>query len=206
MLHQVLAEIDLKTLSVAPMMGCTDRHCRYLLRQISPHALLYTEMVVSGALIHGDADRNRRQRPEALRRCAIMAEDAGYQEVNRNVGCPSDRVQYGGIGACLMATPQLVGDCIAAMQSAVSIPVTVKCRIGIDDQDDYESFHAFVETVRAPGCRVFIVHARKAILAGLYGRAGLLPGWHSHPHSGAAARQVSVLTITTPQDKLIPWQ
>lgn len=169
-----------RTLCVAPMMGCTDRHYRYLLRRISPHALLYTEMVVSGALMHGDRERFLRHAadepcalqlggsdPAALRRCAVMAEQAGYQEVNLNVGCPSDRVQHGGIGACLMANPRLVAECVAEMQSAVTIPVTVKSRVGIDERDDYEFFHDFVSAVYDGGCRVFIVHARKAVLTGL---------------------------------------
>ncbi|MEX0942149.1 MAG: tRNA dihydrouridine(20/20a) synthase DusA [Pseudomonadales bacterium] len=169
-----------RTISVAPMMGCTDRHFRYLLRMISPHALLYTEMVVTGALIHGNAGQflaHEKDGPCALQlggsnpsdlaTCARMAEDAGYQEVNLNVGCPSDRVQYGSIGACLMAEPALVGDCLATMRDAVRIPVTVKSRIGIDDHDDYEYFHRFIETVQAAGTDVFIVHARKAILRGL---------------------------------------
>ncbi|MEX2366233.1 MAG: tRNA-dihydrouridine synthase, partial [Pseudohongiellaceae bacterium] len=153
-----------RTLSIAPMMGCTDRHCRYLLRLISPHSLLYTEMVVTGALIHGRTDHFLAHAddapcalqlggsdPAALSQCARMAEDAGYQEVNLNVGCPSDRVQYGGIGACLMAQPALVGECVAAMQAVVDIPVTVKCRIGIDAQDDYESFYRFIAIVRQAG-------------------------------------------------------
>jgi tRNA-dihydrouridine synthase A len=162
------------------MMGCTDRHFRTLLRMISPHALLYTEMVVTGALMYGKAWQflsHTQDGPCALQlggsdpadlaTCARMAEDAGYQEVNLNVGCPSDRVQSGGIGACLMAQPALVGDCLATMRNAVDIPVTVKSRIGIDDHDDYGFFHKFIETVHAAGTEVFIIHARKAILKGL---------------------------------------
>ena len=169
-----------RTISIAPMMGYTDRHCRYLLRLISAHSLLYTEMVVTGALVHGKAAQYLSHEsdgpcalqlggsnPEHLRQCARMAEDAGYQEVNLNVGCPSDRVQQGGIGACLMAQPNLVAECISAMQHDVSIPVTVKSRIGIDDDDSYELFHQFVSTVHSSGCKVFIVHARKALLNGL---------------------------------------
>jgi len=169
-----------RTLSVAPMMGCTDRHCRRLLRLLAPHALLYTEMVTTGALLHGDAPRFLAHSddtpcalqlggsdPAALARCAQLGEDAGYQEINLNVGCPSDRVQQGGIGACLMAKPELVARCVEAMQHVVSIPVTVKSRIGIDDDDSYAFFHRFVATLAAGGCRTFIVHARKAILTGL---------------------------------------
>lgn len=173
-----------RRISVAPMMGYTDRHYRQLLRMISPHAVLYTEMIVSGALLHGDATRFLAHgddapcalqlggsEPAALAQCARMAEDAGYQEVNLNVGCPSDRVQSAAIGACLMAEPELVGESIAAMQAKVGIPVTVKTRIGIADkvqtEDDYAFFHRFVDRVYAAGCRVFIIHARKAVLSGL---------------------------------------
>ena len=169
-----------RTISVAPMMGCTDRHCRMLLRLISPHALLFTEMVVTGALIYGDVPHFLQHGadepcalqlggsdPQQLAICARLGEDAGYQEINLNVGCPSDRVQYGGIGACLMAQPALVGECVAAMQSKVNIPVTVKCRIGIDDNDSYAAFSDFVNIVSSAGCDIFYVHARKAILTGL---------------------------------------
>ena len=169
-----------RTLCVAPMMDCTDRHCRTLFRLLSPNALLYTEMVTTGALIHGDAARFLRHGadepcalqlggsdPVALAAAARLGEQAGYQEINLNCGCPSDRVQQGGIGACLMAEPALVGECVAAMREAVDIPVTVKSRIGIDDQDSYEFFAAFIETVARAGCDVFIVHARKAMLKGL---------------------------------------
>lgn len=170
-----------KVLSVAPMMDWTDRHDRYFLRLFNPHVRLYTEMVTTGALIHGDAPRFLRfdasehplalqlggSDPVALARCAKMAEDWGYDEVNLNVGCPSDRVQQGRIGACLMAEPALVADCVAAMQAAVKIPVTVKHRIGIDGLEAYPDLHRFVATVAATGCRTFIVHARIAILQGL---------------------------------------
>ncbi len=162
------------------MMGCTDRHCRYLLRLLSPNALLYSEMIVTGALIHGDAAHfldHQSDEPAALQlggsnpadlaTCARLIAQAGYQEINLNVGCPSDRVQYGGIGACLMAEPDLVAGCFSAMQSAVSIPVTVKCRIGIDDSDGFNFFRDFIRPSYDAGCRVFIVHARKAMLAGL---------------------------------------
>ena len=170
-----------KVLSVAPMMDWTDRHDRYFLRLFNPHVRLYTEMVTTGALIHGDAPRFLRfdasehplalqlggSDPAALATCTKMAEDWGYDEVNLNVGCPSDRVQQGRIGACLMAEPALVADCIATMQAAVKIPVTVKHRIGIDGLEDYAHLRHFVQTVAATGCRTFIVHARIAILQGL---------------------------------------
>ncbi|MDD5413012.1 MAG: tRNA dihydrouridine(20/20a) synthase DusA [Methylobacter sp.] len=163
------------------MLDWTDRHCRYFHRLISQHAFLYTEMVTTGALIHGDHHRflqfNAAEKPVAfqlggsnpreLAICARMVEDAGYDEVNLNVGCPSDRVQNGRFGACLMAEPELVAQCVAAMGQAVSIPVTVKSRIGIDDRDSYEELVHFVSTVVDAGCRVFIIHARKAWLSGL---------------------------------------
>ena len=167
--------------SVAPMIDWTDRHERYFLRLISKKALLYTEMITTGALIHGDRERHLRFNPQehpvalqlggadpaALADCALMGQDQGYDEINLNVGCPSDRVQSGRFGACLMAEPALVRDSIKAMQAAVSIPVTVKCRIGIDDQDSEKDFAHFVATVSDGGCSVFIVHARKAWLQGL---------------------------------------
>ncbi|MFO1407159.1 MAG: tRNA dihydrouridine(20/20a) synthase DusA [Steroidobacteraceae bacterium] len=168
-------------MSVAPMMDYTDRHCRYLHRLLSPGALLYTEMVTAQALAHGQADRllpfDPAENPVALQvggseprllaDAARLGEARGYVEINLNVGCPSDRVQEGNFGACLMAEPQLVADCVAAMRDAVSLPVTVKCRIGIDELDDYGFFDHFVQTVRRAGVDVFIVHARKAILTGL---------------------------------------
>lgn len=168
-------------LSVAPMMQHTDRHCRYLLRLISKHTLLYTEMVTTGAILHGDRARFLDfdasehplalqlggSDPQALAECARIAEDWGYDEVNLNIGCPSDRVQSGRFGACLMAEPQLVADCIAAMRATSDLPVTVKTRIGIDDRDSYEDLLAFIEPVQAAGCSTFIVHARKAWLKGL---------------------------------------
>ncbi|MGK9064887.1 tRNA dihydrouridine(20/20a) synthase DusA [Stutzerimonas chloritidismutans] len=167
--------------SVAPMMDWTDRHCRFFLRQLSRHALLYTEMVTTGALINGDAERFLRHDeaeyplalqlggsvPADLAACAKMAEAAGYDEVNLNVGCPSDRVQNNMIGACLMAHPALVADCIKAMQDAVGIEVTVKHRIGINGRDSYAQLRDFVGQVHAAGCRSFTVHARIAILEGL---------------------------------------
>lgn len=167
--------------SVAPMMDWTDRHCRFFLRQLSSHALLYTEMVTTGAILHGDAARFLRHdecehplalqlggsNPADLAAAAKMAEEAGYDEVNLNVGCPSDRVQNNMIGACLMGHPVLVADCVKAMRDAVSIPVTVKHRIGINGRDSYEELCDFVGQVRDAGCRSFTVHARIAILEGL---------------------------------------
>ena len=167
--------------SVAPMMDWTDRHCRHFHRVISRNTLLYTEMVTTGALIYGDKDRHLKyndtehpislqlggSNPDELALCAKMAEDYGYDEVNLNVGCPSDRVQNNMIGACLMAHPQLVADCLAKMQDAVNIPVTVKHRLGIDDLDSDELLEQFVDIVRKSGCKTFVVHARKAILSGL---------------------------------------
>lgn len=166
---------------VAPMLDWTDRHTRFFLRLISRHALLYTEMVTTGALLHGNPARwlayNTEEHPLALQlggsnpqdlgKCAKLAEQWGYDEVNLNVGCPSDRVQEGAFGACLMATPTLVADGIKAMRDACNLPITVKCRIGIDDQDEYSSLQEFVGTVNQAGCEIFIVHARKAWLKGL---------------------------------------
>ena len=168
-------------LSVAPMMDWTDRDCRYLLRLISAQTLLYTEMVTTGALIHGDRQRflaHDQQEyplalqlggsdPVALAECAKMGEQAGYDEINLNIGCPSDRVQSGQFGACLMAEPDLVAECVAAMQQAVTIPVTVKTRLGIDAHDSYAFLTQFIDKVAAAGCKMFILHARKAWLQGL---------------------------------------
>lgn len=166
--------------SVAPMLDWTDRHCRFFLRQLSAHTLLYTEMVTTGALIFGKGDYlayNQEEHPVALQlggsnaddmaRCAVMAQERGYDEVNINVGCPSDRVKNGSFGACLMAQPDAVARSVKAMQAKVDIPVTVKCRIGIDDMDEYEDFSRFIEVVASAGCDTFIVHARKAWLQGL---------------------------------------
>lgn len=166
---------------MAPMMDWTDRHCRVFHRLLAPHARLYTEMVASGALIHGDVDRHLRfdpaekplalqlggSEPADLAAAASIGADYGYDEINLNCGCPSDRVQKGRFGACLMAEPDLVAACVSAMQEEVSIPVTVKCRIGIDDSPGYAFLEHFVTTVAAAGCRTFIVHARKAWLKGL---------------------------------------
>ncbi|GHG02092.1 tRNA-dihydrouridine(20/20a) synthase [Deinococcus piscis] len=168
-------------LSVAPMLDWTDRHCRAFHRCLTTRALLYTEMVTTGAIVHGDRARHldfsAAEHPLALQlggsdaaalaECAALAEEWGYDEVNLNCGCPSDRVQSGAFGACLMGTPPTVARAVAAMQAATRLPVTVKHRIGIDDQDSYEELHDFVDTVAAAGCRTFIVHARKAWLKGL---------------------------------------
>ncbi len=167
--------------SVAPMMDWTDRHCRVLHRLMSRHALLYTEMVTTAAVIHGDRRRligfNDCEHPvavqlggsdpKALAQCAVICADFGYDEINLNCGCPSDRVQSGAFGACLMRSPQLVGDCVAAMKAVAKIPVTVKCRIGVDDQEPREALWAMAHSVTAAGTDALIVHARKAWLAGL---------------------------------------
>jgi tRNA-dihydrouridine synthase A len=167
--------------TAAPMMEWSDTHCRSFWRLLTKEAVLYSEMVTTGALIHGDRKRfldfNASEHPlalqlggsdpKALAECAKMAEDWGYDEVNLNCGCPSDRVQNNMIGACLMAEPKLVAECMSAMQNAVKIPVTIKHRIGIDDMEDYEGMVNFVRTVASAGCNTFIVHARKAWLKGL---------------------------------------
>jgi tRNA-dihydrouridine synthase A len=163
------------------MMDWTDRHCRFFHRLLSRETLLYTEMVTADAILHGKRERllgfSRDEHPVALQlggsdarklaEAARIGEAYGYDEINLNVGCPSDRVQEGRFGACLMAEPGLVADCVAAMLAVVRVPVTVKCRIGIDDQDSEADFQAFVEAIAAAGCRTIIVHARKAWLKGL---------------------------------------
>jgi len=167
-------------LSVAPMLDWTDKHCRYFYRLMSKHTVLYTEMVTTGAILHGKGnylEYNDAEHPlvlqlggsdiKAMTECAKMAEQYGYDEVNINVGCPSDRVQNGKFGACLMAEPSLVAECVNQMQATTSIPVTVKSRIGIDDLDSYEFLHTFIEQVAQAGCEHFIIHARKAWLTGL---------------------------------------
>ncbi|MCC4785824.1 tRNA dihydrouridine(20/20a) synthase DusA [Vibrio lentus] len=168
-------------LSVAPMLDWTDRHCRYFHRLLSQQTLLYTEMVTTGAILHGKGDfleYNEQEHPLALQlggsnpvdlaACAKLAGERGYDEVNLNVGCPSDRVQNGRFGACLMAEPELVADCVSAMKEVTDIPITVKTRIGIDDQDSYEFLTKFVSTVSEKGgCEQFTIHARKAWLSGL---------------------------------------
>jgi tRNA-dihydrouridine synthase A len=167
--------------AIAPMLDWTDRHCRYMLRLISRHALLYTEMVTTGAILKGDRARflahDNSEHPVALQlggsdpaalaECARIGADSGYDEINLNVGCPSDRVQQGRFGACLMAEPELVAGCVAAMRNAAAVPVTVKTRIGIDNTDSYESLAGFIGTVMEGGCDSFIIHARKAYLQGL---------------------------------------
>lgn len=166
---------------VAPMMDYTDRHFRYFIRLMTRHTLLYTEMVTSSALLHGDRRRFLEfhpaehpvalqlggSDPAALATCARMAAEYGYDEVNLNAGCPSDRVQSGRFGACLMHEPALVAECVGAMIAAGPVPVTVKTRIGVDDRDSYEQLTEFVATVARAGCKVFIIHARKAWLKGL---------------------------------------
>lgn len=168
-------------LCVAPMIDVTDRHCRYFHRLLAPRARLYTEMITTGALTHGDIERHLAfspeehpvalqlggSEPDALRAAARLGEKWGYDEVNLNCGCPSERVQKGSFGACLMSEPRLVADCIKAMQDVVSIPVTVKHRLGLDWDENYGFVRDFVGTLHDAGCRVFIVHARNAVLKGL---------------------------------------
>jgi tRNA-dihydrouridine synthase A len=170
-----------RTLSVAPMMDCTDRFCRRFLRLITRHSLLYTEMITSWALLQGDREHLLRfdpaehpvalqlggSTPSDLAACARLGQRRGYDEINLNVGCPSDRVQSGRFGACLMAHPGLVADCVRAMRDAVTLPVTVKHRIGVDRDEGYGPLRDFVGTVAQAGCEVFVVHARKAWLDGL---------------------------------------
>jgi tRNA-dihydrouridine synthase A len=168
-------------LCVAPMLDWTDRHCRFFLRRCAPHARLYTEMITTGALLHGSAERLLEfdpsehpvaaqlggSEPDELATCARMVERWGYDEINLNVGCPSERVRRGAFGACLMAEPRLVAECVHAMRAAVSIPVTVKHRTGIDRIESYAFARDFVGVVAEAGCRTFIVHARNAWLNGL---------------------------------------
>lgn len=175
------AKLPARRLSVAPMMDWTDRHCRMFHRQITRHTWLYTEMVTTGAIIHGDKARHLDfsdeehpvalqlggSEPEDLAKSAKFGEQWGYDEINLNCGCPSERVQRGAFGACLMAEPQLVADCVKAMRDAVSIDVTVKHRVGINEVDSYDFVRDFVGAVADAGCHTFIVHARNAILTGL---------------------------------------
>lgn len=170
-----------RRIAVAPMLDWTDRHCRYFLRLLSRHTLLYTEMATTGAVLRGNPERllahNPAEHPLALQlggsdpaelaRSACVVAEFGYDEVNLNVGCPSDRVRSGRFGACLMAEPEVVAEGVAAMRAAVSLPITVKTRIGIDDRDSYEALVDFVDQVANGGCEVFIIHARKAWLRGL---------------------------------------
>jgi tRNA-dihydrouridine synthase A len=168
-------------LCTAPMMDWSDRHCRYFFRQLAPRARLYTEMVTTGALLHGDAARHLRfgraehpvalqlggSDPEELARCARLGEQWGYDEINLNCGCPSERVQRGAFGACLMSEPELVAECVRAMRLACGVPVSVKHRLGVDRIEDYAFVRTFVEALAQAGCSVFVVHARNAILKGL---------------------------------------
>jgi len=168
-------------LCTAPMMDCSDRHCRVFFRSLAPRAVVYSEMITTGALLHGDVPRHLdfdpAEHPVALQlggsdptelaACARLGERWGYDEINLNCGCPSERVQRGAFGACLMAEPDLVAHCVKAMQDAVSIPVTVKHRLGIDRVEDYDFVRRFVEHLARAGCRTFFVHARNAVLKGL---------------------------------------
>lgn len=172
---------DAWRLSVAPMIDVTDRHCRFFHRLLAPRALLYTEMITTGALVYGDVARHLKfnepehpvalqlggSEPDALAHCARLGEEWGYDEINLNCGCPSERVQKGAFGACLMSEPKLVSDCIKAMQDAVDIPVTVKHRLGLDYDESYAFVRDFVGQVYETGCRVFVAHARNAVLKGL---------------------------------------
>lgn len=170
-----------RLISIAPMLDWTDRHCRFFLRLLSRRVLLYTEMITTGAVLRGDRQRLLAydpaehplalqlggSDPDELAQCACVAADWGYDEVNLNVGCPSDRVRSGRFGACLMAEPTLVAECIAAMRAVVAIPITVKTRIGVDERDSYQELVDFVGQVAVGGCQTFIIHARKAWLNGL---------------------------------------
>lgn len=178
---QVNHDFKSPQLSIAPMMAWTDRHCRYFHRLISPNSVLYSEMVTTGALIHGDQEKhlafNKQEHPVVLQLggndpkdlafSAKVGEEYGYDEINLNCGCPSDRVQNGAFGACLMKSPELVSDCVKSMQDSVNIPVTVKCRIGIDDSEEYEFLEEFISTIAKNGGNTFVIHARKAWLNGL---------------------------------------
>lgn len=195
---------DRHRLCVAPMMDCTDRHARAFLRGFGADIVLYTEMVTAAALLHGDAERLLAYSdsehpvalqlggsdPAALAQAARMGADAGYDEINLNVGCPSDRVQSGRFGACLMLEPQRVADCVAAMGAVVDLPVTIKCRLGVDDQDSDTHLSQFIDTVADAGCSLFILHARKAILAGLSPKQNreIPPLQYERVHAQAARR------------------
>jgi len=176
------AELQMRSrIAVAPMMDWTDRHCRYFMRLLSPTIGLYTEMVTAAALKHGDARKLLRfdacehpvalqvggSEPQLMADAAKMGADEGYDEININVGCPSDRVQSGQFGACLMSSPGLVADCVRAMRSVCDLPITIKTRIGIDDIDSYDFLRAFIDTTAGAGCDTFVIHARNAILRGL---------------------------------------
>lgn len=170
-----------RQLAVAPMLDYTDRHCRYFHRLLSKNAVLYTEMITTGAILKGPKEvlltYNPQEHPvalqiggsdpKALQECAKIGENQGYDEINLNIGCPSNRVKIGRFGACLMAEPELVAEGVAAMAARIKIPITVKTRIGIDNRDSYEALSYFIQTVAAAGCQTFIIHARKALLSGL---------------------------------------
>ena len=170
-----------RRLSIAPMMDHTDKHFRYLMRLLTKHSILYTEMITTGALIFGNRkkflDYNSNEHPIAIQlggsnpkeflECSCMAENEGYNEVNLNIGCPSDRVQNGKFGACLMTEKELVAECVNNISSNIKIPVTIKTRIGIDNHDSYDFLRDFIDTVSIAGCETFIIHARKAMLKGL---------------------------------------
>ena len=183
---------DSKLLMIAPMMDWTDRHCRYFHRLLAPSAWLYTEMVTTGALLHGDVPRHLAyddsehplalqlggSDPEDLAKCCQLAAQWGYDEINLNVGCPSDRVQRGAFGACLMREPELVRDCLAAMRAASAVPVSIKSRIGVDELDSWDFFENFYRTVAESGVQRVIVHARKAWLKGLSPKQNReIPSW-----------------------------
>jgi tRNA-dihydrouridine synthase A len=209
-----------RRLAVAPMMDWTDRHCRYFHRLLSPHALLYTEMIVSAAVVRGNAVRllehDPAEHPVALQlggcdphelaRAARIGAAAGYGEINLNVGCPSDRVKSGAFGACLMLSPALVADCVRAMRDAVSVPVTVKCRIGINNQDSYDFFAGFVDAVATAGIDALIVHARAAILGGLasgpQASGGVATPGMATP--GVATPGVATLGLSPKENREIP--
>ena len=175
------AQLDQHRISIAPMMNRSDRHFRYLMRLLSRHAFLYTEMITTGALLRGNREKVLRfnefehpvgiqlggSDPDELALSARIAEDHGYDEINLNIGCPSNRVQNGRFGACLMKTPELVAECVSSMSNAVSIPVSVKSRTGIDNNNSYEDLHAFIARLSRAGCDCFIIHARNALLKGL---------------------------------------
>ncbi len=209
-LTRKMIEKDLnRTLCVAPMMDWTDRHCRYFHRLLAPGALLYTEMVTTGAVIHGDREKLLGfdpaehpvalqlggSDPEALAQCAVIAQEWGYREVNLNVGCPSDRVQNGRFGACLMREPGLVAECLSAMVEAVSIPVTVKHRLGVDEQDEDSDLETFVEAVVTSGVKTLLVHARKALLQGLSPKENRTIPPLNYPRVYRLAREHPDLTV-----------
>ena len=207
-----------RRICVAPMMDWTDRHCRVLHRLFAPHALLYTEMIVSAAIVRGNAlrllEHDPREYPVALQlggcdpqelaQAARSGAAAGYDEINLNVGCPSDRVKSGAFGACLMLDPPLVADCVRRMRDAVQIPVTVKCRIGINHQDSYEFFAGFVDAVVSAGVDALIVHARAAILGGLTEGGKPQPGPVPTPALGQAQPRLTLRGLSPKENREIP--